>query len=100
MQKELNKLYELVRDLADLYDDKMLVTASVLIQNMAFRSDIYSEREFNKYLNILRKMADYRKDSHILQWVYQDASMQVYNKFLEEHVETGYHEFESSNSEN
>jgi hypothetical protein len=88
MKGELQKLEELLRDLGNLYKWDMVVTASVIVQNMAFNADKFKEKEFIPYLSILKKMKDYNESNHILQWAYDEASMIVeahfYSLYLDE----------------
>jgi hypothetical protein len=84
MKEELCKLEELVRDLGNLYDDNMVITASVLIQNIAFNTDKWkkNEEEVKPYLNILKKMKEYNKSNHIIQWAYTEVDMIVTCYFM------------------
>ena len=88
MKQELTKLEELLRDLGDLYKWDMVITASVLVQNMAFNAHKFEQKDFAPYLSILKKMKDYNNASHILQWAYDEASMIVethfYSLYLDE----------------
>jgi hypothetical protein len=82
MKKELNQLETLLRDLGNLYNNNMVITASVLVQNMAFHADNWKEEEFQPYLSILRKMKEYDEQAHILQWAYDEAYMIICGHFM------------------
>jgi hypothetical protein len=90
MKNSLLELEQLLRDLGNLYHDDMVITASVLVQNMSFMAantsdDETSYESFQPYLSILSKMKSYRKDNHILQWASSEARMIVYSHYaLEE----------------
>ncbi len=88
MKQELTKLEELLRDLGNLYKWDMVITASVLVQNMAFNADKFEHKDFLPYLSILEKMKNYNESNHILQWAYDEASMIVeahfYSLYLDE----------------
>lgn len=88
MKQELLKLEELLRDLGNLYKWDMVITASVIVQNMAFNADKFEQKDFAPYLSILKKMKDYNNASHVLQWAYDEASMIVdayfYSLYFEE----------------
>ena len=85
--KGLNELANLSRDLAKYFDDDMLRTASVIIQNTHFNIVFSSEKDF-KYsdiednLKLLNQMAQYRKDSHCLQWFNSELSMLIHSHLM------------------
>lgn len=84
MKKQLQELEVLLRELGNLYGFQMVITASVLVQNMAFNADEWRESEFQPYLSILRKMKEFDKNNHILQWAYDEASMAIDGHFMAE----------------
>lgn len=88
MKQELSKLSQLVMKLSDLMNDKMLITVSVIIHNMAFDCEDKPESHFSNSLEVLKDFRDYREDFHILYWVYDEASMIVssYYTCLEENL--------------
>lgn len=59
MKKTLSILSNILISLGDLYQDGMYKTAGVLIQNMALNADVFTEEDFNPYLNILLNMKMY-----------------------------------------
>jgi hypothetical protein len=82
--KELHQLAKLSRDIANYFDDDMLTTASVIIYNVSFTvslSDSFKESDVEKDLQMLNKMAKYRKDSHCLQWFNTELSNIIYGYF-------------------
>ena len=84
MKAELQKLEELLRDLGNLYQWNMVITASVLVQNMAFNVDKFEHKDFEPYLSILEKMKSYNEANHILQWAYDEAQMIIAGHFMSE----------------
>jgi hypothetical protein len=75
MKENFIKLENLLRDLGNLYNDQMVITASVLVQNMAFHCENWKDFEnYEPYLSILKKMKDFTPSSHILQWAYEEAN--------------------------
>lgn len=77
MQKQLNKLADIVRSLGELWGNPMYTTASVLIQNMAAQVTMFTRDEFDKYLNILKEMAEFDPYNHVLQWAYKEPAMLI-----------------------
>ena len=87
MKSELLKLEELLRDLGNLYKWDMVITASVLVQNMAFNADKFSRTDFTPYLSILEKMKAYNPSNHVLQWASDEAQMIIDGHFMSEALE-------------
>ena len=85
MKQQLIQLESLLRDLGNLYTDNMVITASVLVQNMAFHADEWEESQFEPYLSILKKMKEYNEQAHILQWAYDEAYMIVFGHFMSQY---------------
>jgi hypothetical protein len=82
MKKFLNNLSDLLRECSKIWDDNMVVTASVLIQNMAFHANDWKPEQFEPYLNILRLMSELRPDNHTIQWAYSEARMEIDGYFM------------------
>ena len=82
MKKDLTNLSSLVRKIGDLWDSKMYITASVIVQNMAFEADDKPESYFDKYLDILKDFTELRPNDHVLDWVYSEALMIVTEHFI------------------
>lgn len=82
MKKFLNQLSELVRDCGRIWDDQMIISASVLIQNMAFHAGDWEWKQFDPYLDILKRMTDLRPDNHTLSWAYTEAKMEIDGHFM------------------
>ena len=82
LKTELEQLYNLARKVADYFDDKRLVTMSVILQNMAFRADVAKESDFSEQLEILRLNSEFRTDCHTSDWFYREADMIVTGYFM------------------
>lgn len=82
MKNELVKLYTLLRSWGNLYNDNMTISASVVVQNMAFSADEWSWDEFEPYLDILKQMKGLNKNDHVMQWAYDEAQMIVDSHFM------------------
>lgn len=87
MKKDLSILSNILISLGDLYQNGMYKTASVLIQNMAFNADVFTEEEFNPYLNILLDMKMFNTNNHILQFAYEEASIIIQGHFMSKDFE-------------
>lgn len=97
MQKQLNKLADIVRSLGELWGNPMYTTASVLIQNMAAQVTIFTRDEFDKYLNILKEMAEFNPYDHVLQWSYKEPDMLISGYLQEKDYQEYYSEIMSDN---
>lgn len=82
MKTELQKLHNLLTSWGNLYQDNMVISASVVVQNMAFNADEWSWDEFKPYLDILDQMKGYNKHNHVLQWAYDEAFMTIEGYFM------------------
>jgi hypothetical protein len=82
MKKDLTNLSSLVEKIGKLWDSKMYITASVIVQNMAFEADDQPESYFDKHLDILRGFKELRHNDHVLDWVYNEALMIVTEHFI------------------
>jgi len=84
MKKDLTNLSSLVEKIGKLWShQRMYITVSVLLQNMAFEADDQPESYFDKYLDILKEFTELRPNDHVLDWVYNEALMIVTEHFIE-----------------
>ena len=82
MKQELSKLEKLLRSIGNLYKWDMVITASVIVQNMAFNADTFEWDEFTPYLDLLKQMKEYNTSNHVLQWAYDEADMIISAHFM------------------
>ena len=82
MKQELTNLAELIRQLCEIFDDKRYVTISVIVHNMAFNADNFSQLDYEPYLKSLKMFRDCRPDRHISNWVYNETSMIIDGHFM------------------
>ena len=89
MQNEFKKLYKLAEETASYFDDKLMVTASVLLQNIAFYSDDYflNREKIDKAVALLKSMSEYRSDQHVLSWIASEAEMNIQGYLMSLEVE-------------
>jgi hypothetical protein len=84
MKKDLTNLSSLVEKIGKLWShQRMYITVSVLLQNMAFEADDKPEEYFDQYLDILKDFTELRPNDHVLDWVYNEALMIVTAHFIE-----------------
>jgi hypothetical protein len=84
MKKDLTNLSSLVEKIGKLWShQRMYITVSVLLQNMAFEADDKPEEYFDQYLDILKDFTELRPNDHVLDWVYNEALMIVTEHFIE-----------------
>ncbi len=74
MKQELIKLHHLLKAVIKVLNDPMLITVSVIIQNMIADSD-KDIKEFNKYINVLLAMRELCPDSHVIHWTIDNVGM-------------------------
>ena len=65
----------------------MVISARVVVQNMAFYADEWSREQFDPYLDILKQMKEYDFSNHVLQWAYHEAYMIIDGHFMSEDQE-------------
>lgn len=83
MKKDLTNLSSLVEKIGKLWShQKMYITASIIVQNMASEADDQPESYFDKYLDILKDFTELRPNDHVLDWVYNEALMIVTGHFI------------------
>jgi hypothetical protein len=82
MKKFLNNLSKLVGDCGNIWDSQMAISASVIIQNMAYHADEWEWNQFRPYLSILKQMSELRPDDHTIQWAYSEAKMEIEAHFM------------------
>ena len=87
MKKTLSILSNILISLGDLYQNGMYKTAGVLVQNMAFNADVFTEEDFNPYLNILLNMKIFNTENHVLQFAYDEANIIVQGHFMSKYFE-------------
>jgi hypothetical protein len=93
MKKFLIQLSDLVRECGKIWDDQMAVSASVLIQNMAYNANTWKWEQFEPYLKILKQMTELRPDNHTIQWAYSEARMEIDAHFMSKEKESNYQEY-------
>lgn len=74
MKKQLLDLHKLIKTTIEFFTtnvpkDSMLVTISVIVQNMAFHGDEPNHKVHRKGLELIREFAEYSSQNHIYQWI-------------------------------
>lgn len=85
MKQELHNLSNLVEKIGKLWNDTMLTTASVLLQNMAVACDSEHNRSFfDSYIEIFEDFKKVRPNSHVFDWINSEVYMIVEGNYMSE----------------
>lgn len=83
MKQDLIKLKDLIESVRKIWNDDMITSAGVVIQNMLHEVNEDSDYDkYTPYLSILRQMKDFKGNHHVFNWIYDETSMIVYGYFM------------------